>query len=155
MNGVTLAALCTLAGVILTAVGGIIIARVNAKKDTAVSSFAQAFDMSKYIDEQVEKKVAAEVERQTKPLRDELGKVKRVLGSLYDKYHLVRSTFREFYFAVRPKMGADTPHVDPQILRMISEDDEDTKTGGMMEDLRASIRTEDQAADIDDSVDIT
>lgn len=141
MSDPTIVALLGLAGVALTAYFGNLIAKRKSKDDKSTSGFTQSFELSKYIREQVNEEVKA----QTKEIRDELYKVKSILGSLYDKYDIVRGAFRIFYMATHKRLGEETPHLDPRIRRMLDESEEDSHTSEMMEDLRASIQREDES----------
>jgi hypothetical protein len=108
----------------------------QAKADTG---FTQSFELTKYIRDQVKIGVAEE----TEDLRKKLGNLERVVVSLFSKNGLIREAFRDYIEATRKRWGSDPHPLDRKILSLLDDDDTDTKTGAMMDELRQSIAEED------------
>ncbi|MFS0731045.1 hypothetical protein ABC270_13325 [Curtobacterium sp. 1P10AnD] len=104
-------------------------AKADAKRQQQEAGFTQAFDLAKYIREEVAKGIADA----TKPLREESDKqrseldaMKKVVGSLYGRITRMRDAVREFVHDWRAAWGKqDTPPPLSQHIRELLEDEQD------------------------------
>jgi phage-related minor tail protein len=146
--------LATLAGILVALLAGGLSAfaatrsaRINAAAtkqaaETAAkqASFDQSLDLTKYVREEVKKAV----EEETKDLREKVKALERIVDNLHGKYALMRDAFRDFFRETFAKLGSETPAIDSKIRELLNDAEEDTSTGAMVQQLRDSIRSEDE-----------
>lgn len=116
-------------------------ARIEEKKANdshSTDTFAQNIELNKYIDERI--RVA------TLDLRQELGEVKRLVGSLHGKLLRTREAVRDYIRDVRAQWGKSEqpPPLDDHLLELLGEDGiEDTYTADQIRKIVATKPTSD------------